>query len=308
LARLLAEYRGVPNPAALPPLTIEQILMWADAHHARTSRWPSSVSGPVVEEPSLTWAAIQQDLREGYRGLPKGLSVAQLLVERRGARRQCYLPLYSVEQILAWADAYWERTGRWPNRNSGWVEGEPFETWRGINSALAGGYRGLPGGASLVKLLAKHRGVRTQSALPQLGVARILAWADAYYRRMDRWPVIESGKVEGSSGETWSRIDTALRKGLRGLAGGSSLPKLLAEHRGVANTADLPRLTVEQILEWADAYRARTGKWPTSRCGRIEEEPTATWTAVNAALSVGKRGLPGGTSLARLLVQESQHT
>jgi hypothetical protein len=31
------------------------------------------------------------------------------------------------------------------------------------------------------------------------------------------------------------------------------------------------RLTVEQILAWADAYKARTGRWPTAGSGRVRE-------------------------------------
>ena len=33
------------------PLTEEQILIWADAHHRRTGRWPYAYSGPVPEPP-----------------------------------------------------------------------------------------------------------------------------------------------------------------------------------------------------------------------------------------------------------------
>jgi hypothetical protein len=36
------------------------------------------------------------------------------------------------------------------------VPGAPGETWRGINQALGSGYRGLPGGDSLARLLVRH--------------------------------------------------------------------------------------------------------------------------------------------------------
>ncbi len=302
LPRLLAECRGVPNPASLPPLSVEQVLMWADAHHERTGRWPYAGSGRIDEEPSLTWGAINRNLRSGFRGLPHGLTLGILLAARRGARTQCSLPPLTVDQILAWADAHWEQTGRWPNAESGFVGGEPFETWGGINSALARGGRGLPGGATLAKLLAEHRGVRSHRALPKLDVARILTWADRHYRRMGRWPTALSGRIEGSSGETWGGVDGGLREGFRGLPSGSSLARLLAEHRGVTNKADVPALSIEQILAWADAHHERTGNWPNGRSGRVAEDPTTTWTGVDGALMRGYRGLPGGTSLARLLV------
>jgi Phage derived protein Gp49-like (DUF891) len=38
------------------PLTVEQILAWADANKARTGRWPTRWSGPVAESWGETWA------------------------------------------------------------------------------------------------------------------------------------------------------------------------------------------------------------------------------------------------------------
>jgi hypothetical protein len=63
-------------------------------------------------------------------------------------------------------------------------------------------------------------------------------------------------------------------------------------------------LTEAQVLAWADAHRASTGAWPTATSGPIAGVPEETWAAVNAALGVGLRGLPGGDSLARLLRRE----
>jgi hypothetical protein len=75
-----------------PPLTVAQILDWADAHHRRTGAWPSARAGPVVEAAD-TWRAVDGALRSGGRGLPGGDSLARLLrrergvPERRGGRR-----------------------------------------------------------------------------------------------------------------------------------------------------------------------------------------------------------------------------
>jgi hypothetical protein len=62
-----------------------------------------------------------------------------------------------------------------------------------------------------------------------------------------------------------------------------------------------PALTLEQILAWADAHLARTGKWPHRDSGLVLEAPGETWGRVHAALWQGCRGLPGGDSLAKLL-------
>jgi hypothetical protein len=63
---------------------------------------------------------------------------------------------------------------------------------------------------------------------PKLTAAQILAWADDHKARTGEWPRRHSGPVRGAPGESWVNVNQALRKGLRGLPGGDSLPRLLA--------------------------------------------------------------------------------
>lgn len=83
MRRLLVKKRGVRDPLHLPPLTIEQILQWADLHFQRTSQWPKYDQGAIVDAPGETWAAVDRALRYGERGLRGGLSLAKLLTEKR---------------------------------------------------------------------------------------------------------------------------------------------------------------------------------------------------------------------------------
>ena len=119
----------------------------------------------------------------------------------------------------------------------------PGETWRGVDDALRHGLRGLPVGVGLARLLTARRGARNRTCLPRLSSEQILAWAEAHHRRTRVWPTSKSGPVADAEEENWKGIDTALSGGYRGLAGGSSLARLLAEQRGVRNRANLPSLT-----------------------------------------------------------------
>ncbi|MFQ5493930.1 MAG: hypothetical protein ACE5EX_00980 [Phycisphaerae bacterium] len=177
------------------------------------------------------------------------------------------------------------------------------ETWEGINTALRKGARGFRGGTSLFQILNKHRGVRNTNGGGVLTTKQVLAWADEYHRRHGKWPSCRRGDaVPGVPWESWLRINAAFIKGLRGLGpGGSSLARFLNEHRGVPYRNDLPRLTLKQILAWADAYHDRTGDWPMLESGRVPDAPHETWSGLNASLRVGRRGLKGGDSLANLL-------
>ena len=127
----------------------------------------------------------------------------------------------------------------------------------------------MGGRSSLARLLSKERGARSTRYLTDLTPEDILAWADAHFQRTGRWPKHDSGKNVEDNGGTWAGVDIALIQGLRGLPGGSSLAKLLAEHRGVRYRFNLPDLTEQQILAWIDLHRTRTGEWPNTDSGSI---------------------------------------
>lgn len=132
----------------------------------------------------------------------------------------------------------------------------PLLNWRQVDNALRYGFYGLHGGSSVANLLAEHRSVRSWSTLPRLTEKQILGWADAYFKKHGRWPTEESGPV---GTEDWRNIDWALREGGRGLSGRSSLPNLLAEHRGHRHNFNTSILSLRRVMRWADERHARHG-------------------------------------------------
>lgn len=98
---------------------------------------------------------------------------------------------------------------------------------------------------------------------------------------------------------TWAKIDAALKYGYRGLPKGSSLSKLLRAH-GLRKPRT--KLTLASIQQKVLAFRKDKGRWPTARRRRIEDASkyfgySETWTAIDAAMKEGWRGLPGGITL-----------
>ena len=283
------------------PLTISQILTWADAYFQRKSEWPTHKDGPIPEAPGESWRTVDKAMRNARRGFLVKSSLAQFLAEHRGVRNVQRLPPLTTQHILTWADAHRKRTGQWPTAKSGDIEDAPGEVWVNIDTALTQGLRTLPAGSSLSRLLEEHRGARNIKNLPQLTLDRILVWVDSHHERTGRWPTRNSGQIADSPGESWANIDQALVKGLRGLDRGSSLARLLAEHRSVRNIQNLPLLSVNAILRWIEAHRVRRGRWPNGKSGAIDDAPGENWLSVENALRHGLRGLPGGSSLARLI-------
>ncbi len=276
------------------PIRIEEVLAWADAHYAKYGAWPTLSSGEIPAT-GLTWAGVNHCLWRGFRGLPGQTTLAKLLEKHRGVPFGRRPPDLSEEQVLAWADAHFAANGKWPTEKSGTIPGTK-ETWSAIANAMRQGSRGFPPGSSLVELLAQRRGV----CRPPLTEEQILAWASAHFKATGRWPVSSRATAQ-PAGETWAGINQALRTGFRGLPGGSTLAQLLAQRCGVRNPMRLPPLTEQQILAWARAHFQATGQWPIKRSGAIAQSPGDTWARIDEALRAGRRGLPDGSSLAKLL-------
>ena len=138
---------------------------------------------------------------------------------------------------------------------------------------------------------------------PTLSYPQILTWADAHHARTGEWPTVRSGKVRENESENWNAISAALDKGYRGLPGGFTLTQFLAAARCKRNQKQPPRLKLRQILEWADAHRARHGTWPIRMSGAIPDSGGESWAGIDLALTSGTRGFPGGSSLRQLLTE-----
>jgi hypothetical protein len=122
--------------ARRPRLTIEQILAWADAHHARTGRWPRILDPDAASLPAgLTWRHLDLALRLGLHGLPGGDSLPRVLARERGARNPRALPRLTEGRIAAWARDDRRRTGYWPTEYSGPVAAAAGEDWKLIDNA-----------------------------------------------------------------------------------------------------------------------------------------------------------------------------
>ncbi len=152
----------------------------------------------------------------------------------------------------------------------------------------------IEGRCTLLALLRAKRIVERLPMPRRLTAQRILTWADAHHARTGRWPRARPDPIPESPEENWRNVSEALYVGTRGLPGGSSLSQLLAEQRGVPDRFRRQGLSYSRILQWADQFHARTGRWPTSRCGPVAEAPGETWGGIDYALLEGCRGLPGG--------------
>jgi hypothetical protein len=150
---VLAARRGKRHNKQLPALSVNQILEWADACHARAGRWPKRHDGKIRGARGESWDTVDLALRTGTRGLAGKSSLALLLSQKRAVRSHLHVPHLTIPQIRKWAKAHRKRHGKWPSRQSGPIPEAPGESWQAVHLALYHGGRGLPGGTTLAGLL-----------------------------------------------------------------------------------------------------------------------------------------------------------
>jgi hypothetical protein len=156
--------------------------------------------------------------------------------------------------------------------------------------------------------MAKRRKKRVRAIRNPLTESMILEWADAFYAKNGYWPSMRSGLVAGQTRANWRAIDVALRNGARGLPGRSSLSDFLNKHRNLYQggrmrpyrISENRRIDMKLVMRWARAYKKKTGIWPHLGSGVISGSGGYRWGLLDMALRFGRRGLPGGTSLAQL--------
>lgn len=304
LTQELRRYSGVARPwlRGGPPLTIEMILAWADDFRRSYGFWPNPVSGRVAGQGAETWQRVSRAIMKGLRGLPGGSTLSRELQRHRqvffGKDR------LAEDQIFCWAQSHFRRTGKWPQVADGPIPESSGANWDNINRALIHGFRGLPGGTCLKKLLVDRQVIGPESLALRsvLTPDQIWEWAQTFHEGHGNWPVVTSGPIDGTKDDTWSKVGSSLSTGNRGLPGGSSLARFLAS-RGVLGRrrSNLAPITAQQILAWADAYFEEHGDWPYNDSGTIRGSDGLTWQKIDASLKVGRRGLPGGSTLSAFL-------
>ena len=118
-------------------------------------------------------------------------------------------------------------------------------------------------------------------------------------RKLGKWPSNGKGIIEGTT-RTWAAVDMCLKNGRLGLPKGLSISMILELHRDYIPRNKRPNLTVDQISDWLCKHHKKYGTWPTNKSSGCVLDGETTWGAVERALRVGGRGLPGGSSLSKL--------
>ena len=133
-----------------------------------------------------------------------------------------------------------------------------------------------------------------------LSIEQILRWCDIYYERNNKYPGQYAKSIPEMEGEDFANINAALNTGIRGLPKMTGLAGLLAKERGYIHNQNKPSIELEDVINEMINYFRVNQKFPTADNKEIAGSLGCKWSALNASLHIGGRGLPKGLSLSKL--------
>jgi hypothetical protein len=174
------------------------------------------------------------------------------------------------EQILRWAENYFEREGKAPTKTSGRVgEYDSMDlTWNAVEHKLRGRQSSL-------FLFCVSQGFH---APVDIDDTTIFNWAERYESKNGRLPTAKSEFIgEAGSGDLrWSGLNERLT------ARGSSLSQVLVAF----GMRPSKKVEDDDILVWVRSYLNKNGSTPTQKSGAIGEPDSGvlTWEHINTKL------------------------
>lgn len=300
--------------AEKPDLTEEMIVEAAKRYYAETGKWPTSHSGDAsVYFPfSETWSAVDACLRNGCRGLTGHGSLAQLLSKCSFKRNHLNMSIMTEAQIIAAADKYFEKYGLYPtfkdkHASEFFDVSDAPKTWAGVQSLMRIGGRGLPGNNTLANLL-DSSGRRISQRCRPMTEDDVINAMKKFYFDFDRFPRQTDGDASKYFGrqETWSSVNQCLRKGLRGLTGGSSIYNIAERLSGIVSRNRCANLNILIILASVARYHLTHREMPRPSSGDASNYfhmNGESWRNIDTSLRQGLRGLKCGSSLVKIIAQ-----
>lgn len=305
--------------ACRSPLPLNLVLDWARKFNEKYGRKPRKKDGIVEfakgEYQGITWNAINTASIRGHRGLPKGLSLADLMKMEFGIKNPKNTPTLTEAEIKELIKRFIELHGRKPQATDGQVESIEDITWENIDRRLRDGQCGLPGGSSLSMFIEQHFGIRDQVNVPEIPLTLIHNWVQSHLDKYKSKPIAKSGKVDFARGAyqniSWHSVNQALKAGKCGLPVGTTLSSFIQFEFGIKNPKRAEPIPEEKVVLWIQKFIEKNNRKPKVNDGVIEfaedQFSGLKWRLLNNYLSKGGRGFPGGSSLAKLIEKKIRY-
>jgi hypothetical protein len=293
-------------------LTVESILrsakLFAQKYHKLPT--PHDKDKEVPGMPLENWAYINNNIFTGQRGLVQnsgGLKAVLETLKEDLARSGVIKSDLTPNQVLSSARLFYQRFGKLPTKNDGdkEVPGLALENWVAINSSIVNGNRGFlenSGGLKAIVEPLKEELIREGKLKGNLCEQAIIQAARDVFDQDGRLPSTVDVEVPGMSDETWRCIDSAIKKGHRGLDQlEQGLPGILRSLKVELIEAGRLKpdalykgdLTPENVIEKAKVFYGQCGRLPSNQdmSKAVPGLNGETWDSVHSCIKRGARGL-----------------
>lgn len=215
--------------------------------------------------------------------------------------------LLSEESIVSWIKQHITKYRKKPTQKSGIIEFAigTYEkmTWQDVDNSLKKGLRGLAGNDSLSAFIQRHTGEEPRkTSYRKIPIELARDWVKQYHNKYNDLPSKRTGVIEFAIGDfqdtTWAALDSALRRGGRGLIKISGLTDLTNEVCGISNRKSIPVLTDEEIFLLVQEFMQKHGKKPHCNSGKVERIQGLEWKNIHEQL------YRRGSSLSRYIQQK----
>ena len=219
------------------------MLAWADAHHARTGRWPTVSSGKVYERTARELATDRQRAHARIPRVPRRLVAATAVI--RGSAEPNLVDNARGSQFARSSNGQTTTmfaTGPGRTAARALFRAQVGVTWATVNKSLRKSEWLPREQRRLDRLLAKRRMPSRRSTADGSDDRSDSEMGRHLLRRQG--PMAEQRSLvalRNAPGLSWRIIDDALRHGLRGLPGGMSLAQVLEEGGRGAGNPELDR-------------------------------------------------------------------
>lgn len=277
------------TPVPWGELPVEKLGGRRRDHVKRT--WPGAHSGDASLDFgfSETWRCVENSIHYWQRGITSSFASLSVAVSTLCGKGEVTLPV-----AVAAVNAFYRDNKDVPHKRTG--NAAPYfgfpTTWGAVDAALRRRHN-----TSL-------KNVTEALCREMLNLRTVKAAMSQFKKDTGRFPLCTDGDASSYFGLPirWSSLNATMLNGHRGFPEGLSLAKIRAE-MGEKSYSRL--LRPSEIVEAARLFEVERGRPPQRRDGDASHYFgfPITWSAVNMSLLAGLRGLAGGSSLHKLLVE-----
>lgn len=247
--------------------------------HRERGMWPSKSTKGRCDRLRVSWGTIHDNL------VKKGTSLAAVVA--RLSNQSYRKKNWTITELERLVLSHYERCGEWPSLATQGFAPETTMSWTAISERLRNN------GSSLAMIVAKL--ANTTYKHEEFTMRQFEEMITEEHERSGNWPTDNSKGYAPGTTLSWCAVGVRLRKL------GTTLSCVVDRLSG--RTPLRQKLSEQLIEKWVIDWMRHTGMEPGPKTEGTIPGTSLSWANINDNLKYGKRGLPGGDSLTKMVAR-----